>query len=1199
MKKKRSLYECRRIPCTKKVFRIMKVTTFLLFVMFFQVSAGVFSQNRGLINLKAENESLKEILRLVENQSKYRFLYNSNNINVEQTKSIDCQGKSIDEVLDMLFNGTDIRYRSFERTYVLFSEERDRLSSAEDLLDFSQQQKIISGKITDSSGEPLPGVTVVVKGTTQGTVTNADGEFSLANIPEDGTLVFSFVGMQTQEISVVGKSTINISMEEEAIGVDEVVVVGYGIQRKVNLTGAVTQVSSKEIEDKAVSNMTQILQGSIPNLNITTPSGKPGEGGTMNIRGNTSLSSSGSPMVLIDGVPGNIDRINPSDVESVTVLKDASSAAIYGARAAFGVILVTTKSVKEGKPRIQYSNNYGWITHSVNTDFITSGYWNARVNDMAMTNSLGITTTGYSEEDYDELWSRVNDRTEHPDRPWVVVKPNSSGKDMFHYYGNFDWFNYLYSEWRTKNNHNVNITGASSDNRVRYMFSAMTNKEDGIIAINQDNYNRNNFRVKLDADVTEWLTISNNTSFFKSQYNWTGKADNFNRLTTTVTTNPMYFYFPAYVPVNPDGSLTGYTGKGPYQIGYGNHANWLYGKSKGIKDDSDLLSIFEAKAFVLKGLELTANYAYGQVLSEYQYRQVKVPYSLYPGETGIWKLADLNKDKLTDASSNTKRHALNLYANYDKTINKHHIKTTVGFNQEWQDYKIITGRGQDLLSENLNDLDLVTNNYEMSGGQESWALRGAFFRFNYDYEGKYLGEFSGRYDGTSRFPKAKRFAFFPSFSLGWRLSEEAFMDFLKPVVNNLKLRYSYGSLGNQLTSNYGYIENMSVGLSSYLLDGDRSTVTSVPSPISDSYTWEVATTNNVGMDISLLDFKLNVSSDFYIRDTKNMLMPGPTLPSVYGTNSPKENAASLRTKGYEISVEWKDKFSVANSPFSYNVKFILSDYTAQVTEFNNPTRDLTDYYAGKQLGEIWGYSYGGIFSSDDEAAAWASIVNQDRINKRRVQAPTADLQKLQAGDIKIWDLDGDGDINIGQNTVDDPGDRKVIGNSQPRYLFGINLGADWNGLDFSVSFQGIGRQHWYPNGENEMFWQVYSRPYSSFIPVDFMEKVWTKDNPNAYFPLMRAYLAQNSELSVANDMYLQDLAYCKLKSLVIGYSLPAQLLQKTGIIEHLRIYLSGENLFKVSKLDTDYIDPEGVFLDPTGRGYPLNKIFSVGVNVTL
>src|SRR5690606_7374122 len=459
------------------------------------------------------------------------------------------------------------------------------------------------------------------------------------------------------------------------------------------------------------------------------------------------------------------------------------------------------------------------------------------------------------------------------------------------------------------------------------------------------------------------------------------------------------------------------------------------------------------------------------------------------------------------------------------------LSATVGVNQEERSYKRIGGIGNSLLSESLNDLDLVVGNKEFSGGADEWAVRGGFYRINYNYTGKYLFEASGRYDGTSRFPQHSRFGFFPSFSAGWRISEERFFDNIRPLINNLKIRGSYGSLGNQEVGIYEYIASMGTGQIDYLVNGQRLNVTNPPSPVANTLTWESITTSNIGLDFNMLNNRLSLETDFYIRDTRDMLSVGQQLPGVFGAGEPRINAADLRTKGFDIALGWNDRFQLAGKTFSYNARGVLSDYVAHITKFENEDCHLGSHYVGKRWGEIWGYSYDGFFKTTEEAQAWASIVNQDQINRRRVQAPTAELRMLQAGDIKIKDLNGDGVINTGANTLDDPGDRRIIGNSLPRYSYGLTLGGDGNVIDLTVFLQGIGRRHWYPNLESQAFWSVYARPYDSFIPVDFPSKVWSPDNPDAYFPFLRGYTAQNSELAVANDMYLQDLAYLKLRNL--------------------------------------------------------------------
>ncbi len=1165
--------------------RAMKLTCLYLMLILLSFSAMAEAQR---VSVSFDNVRIGQVLDVITEQTGYSIAYSKQVVDLNHTVSIHLTDANVNTVLDQLLKTTPIAYEIKDGKIYLYEKKANT--------SVPQQTKKVTGTVLDAQGLSVIGATVIQKGSaTNGTITDIDGNFSL-EIPDNATLQISFIGFVTQDIPVrTATAHLNIVLKEDFHALDEVVVVGYGTQKKVNLTGAVTQITTEEMKDRPVSRMTQALQGVIPNLNITFGSGQPGSSGTLNIRGTTSING-GSPLVLIDGVPGDLDRINVADVETVSVLKDASASAIYGARAAFGVILVTTKQGKEGKFKIDYTNNFGWTTHAINTDFITSGYWNAKINDEAMYNALGNTTSRYTEEDYEELLARVNDKTEHPDRPWVVVKKNAAGQDMYRYYANFDWFNYFYSKYRPQQNHNISFTGATE--KVRYLITGNYSQEEGIIKINPDVSKRYNFRAKIDTDITKWLTISSNTRYFRSTYDWHGHSTNFSKVTNDVTSsNPLYHAHPFYVPFNPDGTLTGYSGVNSYSIAYGYHAILENGKSKGERSNSEFATTFQAILKLAKGLTVTGNYTFTQDHYENYYRAVRVKYSKFPGIMENYAIGALNRDQLTQTMRSTMYHVMNLYANYETSLDKHNFKAMAGFNQELRTTKTLTGIGQELLSETLNDLNFSTAEEQATGGGEEWALRGAFYRLNYDYDGKYLLETSGRYDGTSRFPKDDRFGFFPSFSLGWRISEEAFFSPLKMAVNNLKLRYSYGTLGNQDVSTYAYISSMSAGTINYLVNDEKLTVVNDPSPVARALTWEKSITNNIGLDADFLNGRLTFSGDYYIRETKDMLTLSKTLPKVFGATEPKENAADLRTKGYELTVGWRDKIQVAGKPLDYNVTAILADNTSKITKFDNPNGLLSTYRVGQQLGEIWGYRYDGYFKTTEEAQEYAKRINQDKINKRRVQAPTAELKMLQAGDIKILDLNGDGIIDTGANTIDNPGDREIIGNETPRYSYGLSASANWNGIDLFVLFQGIGKQNWYPHLECQQFWQVYARPYGSFIPEGFQDKMWSPENPNAYFPRVIGYIAQNSELSVANDMYLQDLAYCKLRNLTIGYTLPALLTNKLKI-DRLRVYISGENLFTWTKLDTDYIDPEETMNDPTARTYPMGKTYSFGVELS-
>ena len=478
------------------------------------------------------------------------------------------------------------------------------------------------------------------------------------------------------------------------------------------------------------------------------------------------------------------------------------------------------------------------------------------------------------------------------------------------------------------------------------------------------------------------------------------------------------------------------------------------------------------------------------------------------------------------------------------------------------------------------------------------SLMGFFGRLNYDYKGKYLVEASGRYDGTSRFKRGQRWGFFPSFSLGWRVSEEAFFDGIRDQFNNLKLRFSYGQLGNQNVGYYDYIRKISIGSQNYLFGGDKPTTATISAPVASDLSWERSIHKNLGVDMSFLNNRLAFSADFYIRDTKDMLTAGIALPATYGADSPKMNSADLRTKGYELSLNWRDEFQLLRRPFSYSVTLTFNDYVSNITKFDNPDRSFAKkYYEGMRWGEIWGYRIDGLFASDEEARNYP--VDQTTVNEI-INASAGAEKGLRAGDLKFRDLDDNNVISIGKNTVDDPGDREIIGNSQPRYHYGATLALQWAGIDFSIFFQGIGRQDWYPAANALAFWGPYARPYATYLPKNFHTQIWSEENPNSYFPRPRGYTAlkgTNRELTAVNDRYLQNIGYCRLKNLTVGYTLPRQWTRK-ALIESLRIYFTGENLFTWSGIRSDYIDPEMAATNGNLRLYPWQRTYMFGVDVT-
>ena len=1150
---------------------------------------SMFAQNQK-VTVNLQNVPLGTAMQAIGKQANVKISYSKEFVDTDKKVSIKSTNEKLDDVLKRLFKNLDVAYSYGDKSILLYRKSVNEKNTDASTDEKSDNLVDVSGTVVDSNNEPIIGATVSLVGTNTGVVTDIDGNFHI-KAKKDSHIRISYIGCTEEYLTVKKKGHFDVVLKETSTDLEEVVVVGYGTQKKLNVTGAVTQISSKEIENRPVANMSQVLQGAIPNLNVTFSSGRPGESGSFNIRGNTSITG-GSPLVLIDGIEGDINRINPRDVESVSVLKDASAAAVYGARAAYGVILVTTKTGQTGKVNVSYNGRYGFSKPTVSTDYETRGYYSALINDTFMKVYSGQPLTKYTEEDYEQMWLRRNDITENPERPWVVTDFRD-GKETYIYYGNTDWYHHFFNDIRPNWEHSVNINGGTD--KVKYLMSGNIYSQTGMFKISPDNYKSMNFRVKLSADILPWLNISNNTKYFYSKYFFPGRSS-----VDGTFTYMSLGGLASFVPRNPDGTLV-YQSSLSQQALMGGEAAMLENdghRNTGKKFDfmTDLGLTFK----IHEKFNIKANYSYSHYNTQSVHRSVNIPWSQYPGEIE-YLTTGRGLNKLTEQQINHWYHAVNAFGTYNDNYNDHNWTIMGGLNYETKYLKSLTMSREGLLSDDLDDFNLAKGDVmNITSSQNEYALLGFFYRLNYDYAGKYLFETSGRYDGSSRFGRGHRFGYFPSASAGWRFSEEEFFSPLRKVVSNGKVRFSYGALGNQQVGYYDYIQTIQTGGTMDYTFGDDilASYASVSDPNASNLTWETVISKNLGLDLGFFNQRLTASFDWYVRDTKDMLVKGRSLPGVYGAKEPKENAADLRTTGWELMVGWRDSFNLFDKPFNYSVNVGLSDYTSKITKFDNPTKLLTDYYVGQQLGEIWGYHVDGLFKTDEEARNY--IVDQSAVNAI-INACAGDEKGLRAGDLKYVDLDGNNKISIGSNTADDPGDRRVIGNEQPRYSYGINLGADWNGIDISLFFQGIGRQDWYPGTECTAFWGPYSRPYQTYIAKDFMDNVWSPENPDAYYPRPRGYVAMktNRELGAVNDRYLQNLAYCRLKNLTIGYSFPEKWM-KAIHIEGCRIYFSGENLLTWSKLKNDYLDPEQCAVGGSGtngRLYPWSSTYSFGIDV--
>ena len=1064
----------------------------------------------------------------------------------------------------------------------------------------SAQNRSISGKVFDTNEEPLIGVTVTIENTTIGAITDIDGAFTL-QVPEGKVVLnVSYVGFVPQKVTVAsGQSNVTVRLSEDAVLLNEVVVVGYGKQKKVNLTGAVASVGGEELENRVTKSLSSMLQGTVAGLNVTTSSGVPGSSASINVRGITSIHES-EPLVLIDGAVGDIDRVNPNDVESISVIKDASAAAIYGARAAFGVILVTTKSgaAKDGKATVRYSGRFGWQAPTTSTDYETTGYWSVyTINQFWQANS-GTLYVDYTDQDMQELWNRVNDKTEHPDRPWVVEDVRN-GRNQWVYYGNYDWWHSLYRDNRPMQQHNVSISGGKDD--VKYFVSGSYDKQTGILRENPDIYRKYNLRSKIDFRINEWLTMSNNTSFYSSQYSYLGDGDVENTLAYSAR-----HALACFPQKNPDGSWLYSTPYLNYKVANGRHILLGENSHRNVERSTDFTNTTRLVYVPIRELSFTGDFTYRQYQSRNTSRSNVMYYRVYPDGELLSYATGAGANRLDEAVNTNQYYSTNIFGTYDDTFNQaHHLSVVGGMNYEAWKNKNISAYGENLVSTDLDDLDLVGQNAEgatitgVGGGQNEYALLGIFGRINYDYKSRYLFEVSGRYDGTSRFASGSRWGFFPSASAGWRISEESFFQPVRQWIDNLKVRGSFGSLGNQnISSYYSFARLISISSLGYTF-GEGSVLpkySSLSAPIASGMTWETAQQWDFGFDLTMLGNRLNLTVDGYIRDTKDMLTDGVDLPGVYGADLPDMNAADLRTKGYEITLNWRDRLTLGNKPFEYSVGLNLSDYKSVITKYDNENKTFAkDYYEGMEIGEIWGYVTDGLFQTDEEAKAYAEKVDLSYVLKGQTGG-------WQAGDVKFVDLDGDGKVGIGSNNVDNPGDRKILGNSLPSFSYGISASAQWNGFDVSAFFQGTGNHYWYPAGQSMPFWGPYSYPYLSFLQKDFLADVWTAENTDAYFPRAMAYSASGGVLSNVNDRYLQNLRYLRFKNLTVGYTLPQSWTGKARI-ESVRIYFTGENLCYWSPLKkhSRYVDPEAAIdrSDAYNNAYyPWQKSFLFGIDVT-
>lgn len=1028
----------------------------------------------------------------------------------------------------------------------------------------------VTGVVTDDANQPLPGVNVVEKGTTNGTTTDVSGRFSLNVQGESSILVFSFIGYATQEVTVGNRTNFNISLEADVTALQEVVVVGYGTQEKVNLTGAVGTASGEVLQNRPIANVGEGLQGMVPNLNVNIRNGDPTTPIDFNVRGFESING-GQPLILVDNVPMDLNAINPNDIESISVLKDAGSAAVYGARAAFGVILVTTKKGRGERVNITFGSEFTMAKPIFLIDPVTDPYQFVQARM-----SANMRTNGNPGFDQDMI-DGTKRYSENPtfENAWGVY--NGS----LRHYGYNNYVNRLITDFAPQQKYDMSISGASEKSSFYVSFGYLN--KDGYLKNKEknENFKRYNVLLKGDFKINEWFSadskalVTTETSDKPHFYNW---DVNINTSARVDPLNPISFPdLPYYLTPGDRADFEQYIGM------HFSSVNFLPYLEQGGRETwtrHNILLTQGATISPLKGLNIRGEFSANFKNRNYQdvASKIEVIENTNLNDLRIGNGFSGN-DWIDNRANNDEYFVFNTYADY--TIDNddaHFFKAMVGFNQEWGRFQFVRSRAFGLITPNIPDLNATTGNQETYGGKEHTALRGVFYRVNYIFNDRYLIEANGRYDGTSRFPKDDRFGFFPSFSVGWRVSNEAFMAGTSNWLDNLKLRASYGELGNQLIFNgntpvyYPYIPTMGSGNSGYMMaSGQRLPYVLPAGLVSPTLTWETVATTNFGLDFAMLGNKLDVSFDIYTRDTRDMLADVEE-PAILGTSAPKQNSADLRTNGWELAATWQNRI---NADWNYSVTLALADNKAVITKYDNPTGALNEYRVGQVIGERWGYETVGIFQTQEE------------IDNAADQSPIG--ANWRPGDIHYADLNGDGVINQGDNTVDNPGDQRIIAYETPRGSFGVNSNIGWKNFSLNIFFQGVLKHDYWPPNNN---WVAFYPFNAGHVEKYYITDTWSETNRDAYFPA--PHISTNTKQNVQpQSRYVQNGAYVRLKNLTLAYNLPSDLLGRIGM-SNAQIYFAGMNIWEYTKMRKP-LDPE---VRPTlTQEYYKQRSYALGLRV--
>ena len=1032
-------------------------------------------------------------------------------------------------------------------------------------------QQVFSGRVVDSSGAPLPGVYVqgVLNGRTVGTTTAENGTWSLKADP-DVPLKFHCLGYETG-VSAGSAASVIVLQEERSL-LEEAVVVGFATQKKINLTGSVSTVDSKQLENIPVGNTVLALQGQVPGLSIKQHSGQLyGRDPSMQIRGIGTIGegSNGSALVLVDGMEANIYTINPQDIESITILKDAAASSIYGSRAPFGVILITTKKGREGRVSVNYNNSFRFSSPLNLPSSADSYSWALYFNEAAHNDGNGDDITA-------ARLQRIKDYQDGVISYNTIPVGNQWGTAYTEGNDNIDYFDVFYKDVTTAQEHNLSFTGGNSD--MNYFVSANYLKEDGLLNWKDiDGLQRINVFGKVEAHPFSFLDITYSSRFIKEDYH-----------EPTVLCDDILQYFGQYLwPVAPLYDPNG--------ILFNDLAlRFSQGGQRTIANTSTAHQFnFTLRPF--KGMRVVGdiNYRYHSWFNMIVDREVWQTCVDGVSKGSSW-------DDGTGVANDDGRGQYlntNLYTDYEKQLGGHYFKLLAGFQIERYRENTTYTRKAGLIVPSITSINTTSGTLfgekvspDSGGGMAEWRTAGFFGRLNYNYKERYLLEANLRYDGSSRFSPDKRWGLFPSVSVGYNIAKEEWFNNAVPWIGTLKIRASYGSLGNQNTSSfYPTYELMGFANASgqWLIGGEKQNIAWPASKISSALTWERIKSWNAGVDFSMLKDRLYGSFEMFSRSTTDMIGPADELPAIFGWEVPKTNNTDLESRGFELEIGWKDR---AFSSLDYGVRFNLSDAVTKITRYSNPSKTLGTYYSGMILGDFYGYETIGIARSEDEML------------EHLISLPNGGQDALgnnwQAGDIMYRDLNNDGKIDAGSWTTDDPGDQRVIGNSTPRFLFGLDLNAAWKGLDLRVFLQGVGKRDYFEDSKYFFGTKGWSKWGTMVLKQHLDYYRDDPDNPlglnvNSYYP--RPYLDSGKNCQW-QTYFVQDASYVRIKNVQLGYTFPQNLTRKINV-ENLRIYFSGENLLTFTRM-TDLFDPETIGENVQGNVYPLTRTLSFGLSTT-